>query len=199
MGDVVSFGNSRISIEEFDTELKNPAAFERVAESIGRICKFADYHLSTDGIDTRIRFNSPENDVLSYVRDSNRGLIVSVPGSFPQALVDGLGFDDEVAIQLATDYSLAYGQYSYCRARRKFKSPSFVGSQVDDIWQSRYLSSESRSFIPPYRFAGAVAIRSAKVLEIPISGLTNQPPHIAGILNPLSRGEARSLHGILRA
>lgn len=199
MGDVIQFGSSGISIEDFNNELKNPDAFERVATSIASICGFDSYTLNIDEISTRIRFNSPENDVLSHVRGEFNKLLVSVPASFPSELVDDFGVEPQTALELATDFSLAYGQYCYAKKKWGYKPSSFVTSQVDEVWNSRYLGVESRAFVPPYRFAGTVALQSAKVFKLPNNNLRNQPPHIAGIINPLTRTEARTLHGLLRA
>ncbi len=199
MGDVIQFGNPGISIEDFSNELKNPVAFERVATSIASFCGFDSYNLNIDEITTRIRFNSPENDVLSHVRGEFNKLLVSVPASFPSELVDDFGLEPQTALELATDFSLAYGQYCYTKKKWGYKPSSFASTQVDEVWDDRYLGIETRAFVPPYRFAGTVALQSSRVFKISACELRNQPPHIAGILNPLTRSEARTLHGLLRA
>ena len=198
MGDVIPIGGSGIKIDNFHQELVNPETRERVANSIASICGFGSYELNNSGVLTHIRFNSPNNDVLSHVRTEFNKLLVSVPASFPSQLVDNLGIEPDLAIQLASDFSLAYGQYSFTKPKRGFRPQSFVSSQVNEVWDNRYLSTESRIFIPPYRFAGTVALQSSRILGVPANELRNQPPHIAGILNPLSKTEARSLHGLLR-
>ncbi len=199
MGDVVQFGSFGISIEDFNKELKNPDAFERVAANIASICGFDYYSLNIDEISTRIRFNAPDNDVLSHVRAGAKKLLVSVPASFPSELVDDFGLEPQTALELAADFSLAYGQYCYAKKKWGYKPSSFASSQVDEVWDDRYLGIETRAFVPPYRFAGTVALQSSRVFKISDSKLSNQPPHIAGILNPLTRSEARTLHGLLRA
>lgn len=200
MGELLAFGRNRKSASDWNDLFDRDAHASRVIGSVERVCGVGVEEQLKGVTVAMLHPMSREINVHPVSADYGRATI-ALPLSLPERLSDNGDLDPDQALEIAVDYAAAYGLLVRGRKMRKSPIPTFVNSQREDCWEAQPSTIATPQISVPYRFAGTIALNAqdgSESLEFgnPPAILT---PTLAGLANPLTVQEARTLHSFMSA
>ncbi|HSX24308.1 MAG TPA: hypothetical protein VLE74_04360 [Candidatus Saccharimonadales bacterium] len=113
-------------------------------------------------------------------------VLVATSAAFPNWLIaKGLGRENALAI--AALYVDGFELVSHSLVNARSMPRSFTGSILSGVWTPEF-SDHNVAKSVPYRSAARIAMEGSEGVSFEIS-VEPQPPHIAGLANPLSKPE----------
>ncbi len=181
----------------YEQALDDPQRRRRVANVIARLVKKRSIEM--DWENTKIVFLKDELEAgtVHVVGRNGKRLMVASSSDFPKFLLEN-EMSELMAINTAANFTLAYTVIlqkiaERAKARHLTTLPTFRSSFEPRLWTPEYGIGNAAKLTTPYRAAGCVAINSLQ-LSTPLPGLESQPPHVAGLVNPISSDEFRQLY-----
>jgi hypothetical protein len=177
--------------------LTSRGTVRRVRKGIARLFNLEDFTITNP---PRIGFagNIPQGTVHEVIDKSQlkskRLVGVVTSPAFPEYLVE-LGLSQKEAVELAADFTLAYG--IAFRGLLRCNVTQMQGNNLKpELWHPSYISP---ALALPYRLAGTVALHTQGIRPLG----SDQPapqfyPHIAGLHNPLAREQVATFHSVMK-